>query len=382
MRFLPRFVCAGAMLSASLLHAAEVPAEAESAFRDWFAARRGCAALTVVTRDGVAFATAGQFGPRDPRPATPDTTFEIGSVSKLFVALLLVESEKAGKVSRNDPAAKYLLPADDPDQPKLAPLTLQALSTHSAGLPTMASSFRAKDGNRVAFTRAELIEGLRRDGAVAKVGVRSVYSNFGVCVLGQALAAAWGRPYPVLLQERALDPLGLEHTWLGTPEAKPPEDFPPALVNGRVVPHWQFRGDALAPSGALRSTPRDLGQFLQACLGFRDTPVNASIAECTRPIRPMGDGPGKVGLNWMSTAGTPRVYWHNGATAGFRAFVGFEPTRGIGVAVVTNTNTGAAPEAVGMPLLRGTRPAASGKPAAAPAKDERTPGSERIRPNL
>jgi serine-type D-Ala-D-Ala carboxypeptidase/endopeptidase len=271
----------------------------------------------------------------------------------VFVALLLAESEKAGKVSRDDPAAKYLLPADDPDQSKLAKITLVSLATHSAGLPRMATSFSARDGNRIRFTRTDLIEGLRRDGVAATVGGKSVYSNFGVCILGQALAAAWGDPYPVVLQQRVLDPLGLEHTWLGTPGAKAPDDFPPALVNGRSMPHWEFRGDALAPSGALRSTARDMAKFLQACLGFRDTPPNASIRECIKPLRIMGDGPSKVGLNWMSSSATPPIYWHNGATAGFRAFAGFEPEAGIGVVVMTNTNTGSAPEAVGMALLRG-----------------------------
>jgi serine-type D-Ala-D-Ala carboxypeptidase/endopeptidase len=358
MRAFPLIACAVALFVAPLVCGAEPRPDLVAATQTWFGERPGGVSVTWVDREGAVFASAGQFGPDDPRTITPETTFEIGSVSKVFVALLLAESEKAGKVSRHDPAAKYLLPADDPAQAKLAAITLVSLATHSAGLPRMASNFRSPDGNRTRFTRAELIEGFRRDGAKAVVGGKSVYSNLGVVLLGQALAAAWDEPYPRVLQQRVLDPLGLEHTWLGTPGAKPPQDFPPALVNGRKVPHWEFHGDALAPSGALRSTARDLAKFLQACLGLRETAVNASIRECLKPIRPMGDGPGKIGLNWFSTPGARPIYWHNGATAGFRAFVGFEPVAGIGVAVMTNTNTGAAPEVLGMQLLRRSQPRA------------------------
>lgn len=364
---IPLLLASLAALFVSVHAPAATPPPLDPALQRWFGDRPGAASVAWVQRDGVTFAGAGQFAPDDPRHVTPDTTFEIGSVSKLFVALLLAESEKAGKASRNDPAAKYLLPPGDPDQAKLAPITLVALSTHSAGLPTMASNFRARDGNRQGFTRAQLIEGFRLDGAKATVGEKSVYSNFGVCLLGQSLAAAWGAPYPQVLQEHVLDPLGLKHTWLGTPGHAAPADFPPALVDGRVVPHWEFRGDALAPSGALRSTARDMSLFLQACLGFRDTPVNASIRECIKPIRPMGNGPAQVGLNWMSTATTPPIYWHNGATAGFRAFVGFEPERGVGVAVMCNANSGPAPEVLGMQLLRGNA-ARGGGPGNAKAK--------------
>lgn len=334
--------------------------DVDAATKKWFGERAGGASVAFVAGNEIIFATVGQFSPDDPRAITPDTTFEIGSVTKVFTALLLAEAEKAGKVRRDDPAAKYLLPPDDPDQAKLAKITLVALATHSAGLATMPSTFRSRDGNRAGFTRAQFIAAFRHDGALAEVGGKSVYSNFSVNLLGQSVAAAWGEPYPRALQRHVLEPLGLAHTWLGVPGAKAPADFPPALVAGKIGLHWEFDGDALAASGALRSTARDLAKFLQACLGTRETPVNASIRECIKPLRPMGDGPGKVGLNWMSTAGgAPTIYWHNGATAGFRAFVGFEPITGVGVAVMTNTDAGDAPQVLGFELL--------GRPAARPA---------------
>jgi D-alanyl-D-alanine-carboxypeptidase/D-alanyl-D-alanine-endopeptidase len=354
----PRQAVAFAFVALLPLAAVAAQPDITTAAQRWLGTQPGGAAIAYVDREGVAFANVGQFAPGDARPITPDTTFEIGSISKVFVALLLVESERAGKAHRDDPAAKFLLPAGDPDQAKLAAITLVSLATHSAGLTRMASNFRAADGNRAGFTHAQLIEGFRRDGVKAMVGGKSVYSNFGVVLLGQALAAAWGEPYPAVLQVRVLDPLGLKHTWLGLPGTSQRDDFPPGLVDGKPVPHWEF--DALAPSGALRSTARDMALFLQACLGQRETPLNTSIWESTKPLRPMGDGLGEVGLTWFSTPGPrPPVHWHNGGTAGFRAFAGFDPAAGVGVAVLTN-NAAVLPESLGMELL-GRRPAATAK---------------------
>ncbi len=344
------FACCGFAFAAR----PDVAAEAKR----WLGDHPGGAAIAYVDASGVTLVNVGQFGPGDARPITPDTAFEIGSISKVFVALLLVESERAGKAHRDDPAAKFLLPPGDPDQPALATITLVSLANHSSGLPRMASNFSAADGNRAGFTHPQLIEGFRRDGAKAVVGGKSVYSNFGVVLLGQALAAAWGEPYPAMLQSRVLVPLGLKHTWLGLRGTSQRDDFPPGLVDGKPVPHWEF--DALAPSGALRSTARDMALLLQACLGLRETPLNASIRESIKPLRPMGDGPGQVGLNWFSTAGPrPPIYWHNGGTAGFRAFAGFDPAARVGVAVMTN-NAAVVPDTLGMALL-GRRAATGAK---------------------
>jgi len=174
----------------------------EAAVSRWFRPSPGGVAVAYVDREGAVFATRGQFAPRDPRPITADTSFEIGSVTKVFTALLLVESEKAGKAKRTAPAAKFLLPASDPDAKKLGKITLVSLATHSAGLPRMAPNFTTPPGgSRAGYTQQHLLEGFRHAAPGAKVGGKSVYSNFGVALLGQALAAAWGMSYPDALQQ-------------------------------------------------------------------------------------------------------------------------------------------------------------------------------------
>src|SRR5207247_1493764 len=91
---------------------AKPPAEMQARLDEFAKGRPGGVAAAWVDADGSAFFSAGKFSADDPRPITPDTQFEIGSLTKTFNALLLAESERAGKVSRADPVAKYLLPKD------------------------------------------------------------------------------------------------------------------------------------------------------------------------------------------------------------------------------------------------------------------------------
>ncbi len=232
--------------------------------------------------DGTAFFQSGTFSAGDPRPITPDTQFELGSVTKVFTALLLAESERLGRVSRLDPAAKYLLPPGDPAQKAMSKITLLSLATHTSGLPRLPGNLGAKpDGNLdpyASYDRAMLVAALRLHGPVAPVGRAMDYSNFGVAVLGEALAAAWGTPYADALRTHVLDPLGMKSTTVGLSGQPPPAGLAPGHASGKAVPNWTF--EAFAPAGGLRSCSRDMALFLTACLGKGGAPA---------ALRPRGD---------------------------------------------------------------------------------------------
>jgi serine-type D-Ala-D-Ala carboxypeptidase/endopeptidase len=330
----------------------------DAALKSWAGAPRpGGSVVAYVDADGVAFATTGQFAPADPRPITADTEFEIGSITKVFTSILLADSERAGKVSRDDSAAKFLLPPGDPDAPKLTKITLLALATHSAGLPRMPPNQPEAAGPHpyARYDRARLVEALRLTGPSAPAGAAVAYSNFGGAVLGEALAAAWGRSYGDVLTERILAPLGLRHTSLNMTGSTPPADFAPGFASERSVDHWTF--EAMAPAGALISSARDLTLFVQACLGLRETPLQPTLAETFKPQRKMDSVAREIGLAWLivtDAAGRP-VWWHNGGTGGFRSFVGFSAATRTGVVVLTS-NSANNPDALGLELLGAKSP--------------------------
>lgn len=330
---------------------AKPPDDAQARVDAFAKGKPGGVSVAWVDADGVVFFSAGKFSAIDARPITPDTQFEIGSVTKVFTALLLAESERAGKVSRNDPVAKYLLPAGDPDAAKLEKITLLALATHSAGLGMWGSNTPAPGGPNplVGVTRADLVAALRTDGPGATPGRAVVYSNFGVALLGEALAAAWGRPYAEVLRERVLTPLGLEHTLVALPGTKPAAALAPGHAAGQPVENWEL--DGYAAAGALRSSARDLAKFLQAAFGGDAAPLAAAFRATTARQRANDSLGGAIGLSWLLTEDGERpVVWHNGRTGGYCSFVGFVPDARAGVVVLNN---GSAPgDALSFALLQ------------------------------
>ena len=320
----------------------------------------GGMAVAWVDSDGVTFFTAGEFDSRDKREITPDTQFEIGSVTKVFTALLLAESERKGIVSRHDAVAKYLLPEDDPDQERLAKITLLSLTTHSAGLSKMPSnrgwSFRGGANPFETYDLKSMIEELRDRGPHAPVGRAVAYSNWGVAMLGQALASAWGDSYDDALRTHVLEPLGMRKTTLGISGSRDPDELAPGHYRGRRMGGWKAR--AMAPAGVLRSSVRDMAIFLEAALGSEDSPLHQAFVETTAPQRE-AMSIGQVGMGWfiVGTEEDP-IAWHNGATAGYRSFVGFSHSRGVGVVVLTNHRISV--DKFGFKLLGTKRPRPTG----------------------
>jgi CubicO group peptidase (beta-lactamase class C family) len=331
---------------------AKPPADMQTKLDLWAKGEVGGVAAVWVDEDGPVFFQSGTFDAADPRPITADTKFEIGSISKVFTALLLAESERLGKVSRNDSAAEYLIPADDPAQASLAKITLLSLTTHTSGLPRLPGNIGTKPDDMAdpyaAYDRAMLVEALKIHGAKANVGGEASYSNFGVAVLGEALAAAWGTSYAAALNEHVLGPLGMKQTSVGIAGQPLPGDLAPGHVEGKRVPNWTFQ--AFAPAGAIRSSARDMAVFLTAALGGPDAPLYASFRVTEEPLRPFGEAGGHIGMGWMlpDTKEDPFA-WHNGATAGSHSFIAISLKKRSGIVILANFQKG--PEGLGAELL-------------------------------
>jgi D-alanyl-D-alanine-carboxypeptidase/D-alanyl-D-alanine-endopeptidase len=298
----------------------------------------GGVAMACVDAGDVAFFTAGKFDPEDTRSITPDTQFEIASITKVFTALLLAKSERLGKVSRNDPVGKYLLPGNDPEAEELAKITLLLLASHHSGLPREPSNIStAAVFSRYPFgqyTREQLINAFRTDGVGAPSDLVFAYSNFGFSLLGQALAEVWRASYAEALREQVLHPLGLDRTIVAVTGTPPAADLAPGHANGERTENWTF--DAAAPSGALRSSIGELAKFLSTCLAGPDGPMHADLAETMKPLRKTDYG--FIGMGWGITGEAPHLmYSHSGGIGGYRSFLGFTPENHRGVVILTNT---------------------------------------------
>jgi CubicO group peptidase (beta-lactamase class C family) len=362
-------------LSLISLCLAETP-DVQSVIDTWNKDKPGGVAVAWVDEKGVQFFQTGHFAKADDRPITPDTQFEIGSVTKVFTALLLAESERAGKVSRDDPVTKYLKVSTTPEGlARLEKISLLMLATHTSGLPRMPPNFMPA-GMRdpyADYALEKLLGALAMSAANVKAPADYAYSNYGAGVLGQALAAAWGQSYPEALRQHVLDPLGMAQTTLGmTGTAAPANMAPGHDEKGVPTPIWTF--DAMAPAGALRSSAREMALFLQACLGLRETALAAPLNATMQPQKPLVGLVGSIGLAWHLTADDPPIIWHNGGSGGYRSFVGFDSRGKRGVVVLVNISQSA--DGLGFGLLRGEKkkdaapaPAATGYVPAANLQD-------------
>jgi len=273
----------------------------------------------------------------------PQTIFQIGSVTKVFTALLLADMAERGEVRLSDPAASYLpgLPGGT------SPVTLADLATHTSGLPRLPRSLlwsallHPRDPY-VGYPAARFVRAARRALRAGSGGSPYVYSNFGYGLLGYLLGQAAGTAYQTLVTARICGPLGLSDTIFAVP--RPSRDrMAQGYRRGRAVPDWQL--GTLAGAGALYSTAADLARFLQACLTPATTLLEPAIRATLTPRWPIPGG--EIGLAWHhARRGDHSIIWHNGMTGGFSAMVAFDPVQTLSVAALANSAGAPLDEAV------------------------------------
>ncbi|MFC9165960.1 serine hydrolase domain-containing protein [Streptomyces fungicidicus] len=289
-----------------------------------------------VSRHGRRTVRTGGTAPPPPRPR--DTLrYEIGSATKTFTGLLLARLADGGALTGGESAAALL---DGGRPPGPAPVTLAHLATHTGGLPALPAGFHARAlpawrSNPYARCPDDhVVDAFLRHRPRHRPGTRWRYSNFGVAVLGHALAAATGTPWEDLITGRLLEPLGLRDTAL---RAEP--GGPDATGHGKDgrTPLPAFDAGGFQAAGAVRATPHDLLTFLEAHLDPAGSPRLAGALRAVRtPLLRRGLGHRHVHtVAWFRhpADGGP-LYFHGGATMGQQAFLGFRPDTGTALAAV------------------------------------------------
>jgi CubicO group peptidase (beta-lactamase class C family) len=313
-------------------HRQAVTEEVAPLIRDGWLAGVSVALLHAGGTELYGFGKAGADG----AAPTADTVFEIGSVTKVFTAVVLAEMVRRGQVRLDQPVAE-LLPAGTTVPTRDGKvITLEHLATHTSGLPRLPVGFAPKDAADpyVDFDEARLLASLKAATLERAPGVRYAYSNLGAGLLGWVLARRAGKPYEALVRELVTAPLGLSDTAITLGPAQQARFAQGHDPDGRSVPAWAFQ--ALAGAGALRSTARDLARFLWANLGKLGPALHPALTDTHRQ-RHETPGVGRIGLGWQ--IGGKGARWHNGGTFGFHSFVAVHPERGVGVVVLASTAT-------------------------------------------
>lgn len=315
----------------------------------------------LVDGSGERFVVSGTTAPGGTTAPDPDSVFEIGSITKVFTSLVLADMVVRGEVGLDDPVAK-LLPAEArvPERDGRA-ITLRDLSNQVSGLPRLPNNLKPADGGDpyADYGPARLYEFLAGYKLPRAIGEKYEYSNLGVGLLGHALALKAGLSYEELVRRRVLEPLGMNDTAMALPDRLAARLAPGFDLLLKPVKNWRF--DALAGAGALRSTARDMLKFLTAAMGRRETPLRRAFDLMLEDRRPTGAPDLEIGLGWhvWKKYGT-EIVWHNGGTGGYRSFAGFDPAKKTGVVVLCDTSFGV--DDLGLHALEPRWPAGRFKP--------------------
>jgi serine-type D-Ala-D-Ala carboxypeptidase/endopeptidase len=306
----------------------------------------------VIDAAGRRVVSYGGLAKGDSRPLNGDTVFEIGSITKVFTSLLLADAMERHEVALTDPVSKYLPASVRMPQRGGRAITFEDLATHTSRLPRLPGNMKPADAaNPYAdYSVEQLYQFLSSYELPRDIGSLYEYSNLGGGLLGHVLALRAHTDYASLVRDRITAPLGMTSTAIAlSPELKS------RLAAGhgatlQPVPNWDLT--TLAGAGALRSTTNDLLVFLAANLGYTTSPLAPAMAAMLNVRRPTTTDNMQVALGWhILTSHGREIVWHNGGTAGYRTFMGFDRTARTGVVVLSNAGTVAGPDDIGRHLL-------------------------------
>ena len=288
----------------------------------------------------------------DKRLLDGDTIFEIGSITKVFTALLAADMAQRGEVKLDDPIQRYLPATVKIPERGGKQITLTDLATHTSGLPRMPENVRPNDPSRpyVDYTVEALYSFLSSYELRRDIGIKYVYSNLGFGLLGLGLAQRAGMDYEKLVVTRICDPLGMKSTRVTLSESLRQRFAAGHSSDLVTVPEWDI--PSLAGAGALRSSANDLLTFLSAMMGYTANPLAAAQKATLSVRRPTGAPFMETGLGWdIDQRGGAEIISKGGATAGYNTFIGFSPRTGVGVVALANTSAGEGTTDIGEHLL-------------------------------
>lgn len=300
-------------------------------------------AVSIAVVEGPRVVWARGFGlakPKEGVAATASTVYRVGSVSKLFTDLAVMQLVEEGKLDLDAPVSRYL-PGFAPGNPFGTPITVRQMMSHRSGLVRESPVGHYFDPTSPSI--ADSVRSLNDTELVFAPEARSKYSNAAIATVGLVVETLRGEPFAAAVTRTVLEPLGLDST-----AYKP---LPPMEKNLATGQMWTYDGRTFdaptfplghAPAGNLYSTVLDLGKFLTALLDEGRGPGGPVVkpetlkAMWTPQFAAEGEGPSRgFGLGFiLAELDGHRKVGHNGAVYGFATEVSALPDDGLGVAVV------------------------------------------------
>lgn len=265
--------------------------------------------------------------------ANEHTEYEIGSLTKTFTAWLLADAIRRGEVTAATKIGALLPLGAAP----IADVTLAELASHRSGLSAQGMQLADRIPFVVRYLRhrnpfVQDVDGLLAIARKAPLSQRGgfAYSNLGVALLGQGLAAAAKLDYPRLVQERLFTPLGMTESSLPLTAADLPSAAPTGYsATGIAEAPWTING--WAPAGGVRSTTADLVRYVQALLNGSAPGLDALTPRWQFDNL-------QIGYAWITQEDQGHdITYSNGLTGGFTSKIMLDRAQQRAVIILSNT---------------------------------------------
>jgi len=293
------------------------------------------AAVVLIDHGKMQFFYSGNMA-LEGNPVTENTIFEIGSITKVFTTLALMDMVDKGMMQLDDPIEKYLPGVKVPELDGKK-ITLRHLATHTSGIARMPDNFSPSDPTNPYqdYTVERLYNYLQSCTLTKAPGNSFEYSNVGMGLLGHILSIHAGKTYEQLVQSLIAKSLTMPNTSVSI-TSELATNFASGHHLQQEVSHWDFT-PAFAGAGALRSNITDIANFLAANIGENVSPLSSMLQKChKKQCEETLDT--SFGLGWiLSKSNEEKLIWHNGSTGGFRSYLGFNPKTQKGVAILSNS---------------------------------------------
>jgi len=278
-------------------------------------------------------------------PATVDTIYRIGSVSKPFTALAIMKLYEEGLMDLDAPITDYLPGFSMQSRfPESDPITIRNLMSHRSGIPNTKRAMG--EAHLESFERIsleEIVDSLKDDYVAYPVGYRFKYSNLGFVLLGRIIELVTGNEFAEYMQGNVLEPLGMVNSsFLSSPEIDAMIAMGYKIIEGEAEsrPHIDF---SELPGDNLYATLNDMNEFVKFLFNEGRVGSNQFIRNETLEMmyvdsfsRPRDPVP--WGLPWelIHLSTNQLAVYHGGDMPGFSTYVGFLPDEKLGFVILTN----------------------------------------------
>jgi len=285
------------------------------------------------------------------KPVTEHTLFELGSTTKAFTGLAILQLEKSGLINRTDDVRKYLPWFTMNNEGKPAAITIGQLLYHTSGISARTIALIPEDDtDRALENTVRLLMGQQLD---RKPGSSHEYATINYDVLGLVIEQVTKQSYEAYIKQHVLEPLGMTDSFVGIQPVLPKEmatGYRVGFLKPRSYLPPIYRGNN--PAGYLVSNSIDIAKWMNAQLGYglNEQVSKELMQESHRPDQSVEAIDGTYYASGWSIGEDQNLIMHAGANPSFSSYIILQQDRQLGVAVMANRMSDAT-AAIGQSVL-------------------------------